>query len=396
MNTIPTKTACSACGTGAVNHDVARLFNILDEILNKTVGALFLKLRIPNESALADRVYGYLTVLLSLVGLVRFSSDRSKASSGRSELIWEEAARRGIRMEQIVVAGRYIEQYRAKLQGRWFYFVSIPIPPWISQVDYVWVDDKLALAHKLEESHIPVPRARLASSWSEALRAFDELTKPVIVKPRFGSRGRHTTTNINTHEELLTAYDLAKQIARELVVEEHLFGSVCRATLVSGKLVGFFSANPPQVTGDGVQAVSTLIEARNKTRPERIGPIEITDDLTTFITRKGYTLDSILPSGIVLDLSAKTGRFYGGYTREFPLETVHPKMRETVERLAKLIDAPVLGFDLISTDPTVDPDTLRWGVIECNSLPFIDLHYYALEGTPNDIAPHIWDLWNKK
>jgi cyanophycin synthetase len=395
MNTIPVRTGCSACGTGAVNHNVARFFNILDEVMHKSVGALFTILRIPNESAIADRFYGYLTELLSLVGLVRFSSDRSKVASGRSELIWEEAVRRGIPMEQVVVAGRYMEQYRAKLNGRWFYFVSIPIPPWMAQQDYVWVDDKFALAGRLEKAHIPVPRARLASSWTQALRAFEELQKPVIIKPRFGSRARHTTTNINTQEELQFAYALAKQIARELVVEEHLFGSVCRATVVGGVLVGFFCGNPPQVTGDGVQTISALITEKNIDRPAKIGAITVNDDVTTFIARKGYTLDSILPTGLTLDLSAKTGRFYGGYTREI-LPSVHPKMRETMERLAKLIDAPVLGFDLISTDPTADPDTIRWGIIECNSLPFIDLHFYAQEGAPNDIAPHIWDLWDRK
>ena len=53
----------------------------------------------------------------------------------------------------------------------------------------------------------------------------------------------------------------------------------------------------------------------------------------------------------------------------------------------------VAGFDSIIPDPTQPADSQHWGIIECNTLPFIDLHYYALEGKPQNIAGMIWDLW---
>ncbi|MFA6503055.1 MAG: hypothetical protein WCT45_02245, partial [Candidatus Paceibacterota bacterium] len=137
-----------------------------------------------------------------------------------------------------------------------------------------------------------------------------------------------------------------------------------------------------------------LIAQKNASRHERLGEVVITDDLISFIRRAGYTLEGVLPHGVVLDLSAKTGRFYGGSTEEM-LTNVHPKMHEIFTKAAGIIGAPVAGFDLISADPTQDPDTERWGIIECNSLPFIDLHYYALRGEPVDVARHIWDLWNE-
>jgi cyanophycin synthetase len=397
MNTVPThsSSSCSACGTSPVNHTVARISNIVDEIIDKVIRAPFSSLHLPYEEALTNSIQGKFIQFFSLVGLIRFSTDATKALSGRSELIWQEALRRGIRMEQIMFWGRYLEQYRAQINGRWFYFESLPVPPWLPQRNYSWVDDKFVLAHVLEKEGIPVPKARLADSWKDAERAFNELTKPVIIKPRIGSRGRHTTTNITTLTELRAAYDLAREIARELVIEEHLFGSVCRATVVGGKLVGFFRGDPPKVQGDGVQTVAECIEEKNAHRDERLGSIEITDDLISCIARQGYTLASVLPHGVDLDLSAKTGRFYGGMTNEM-LPEVHPHMHTVFEKVAALIATPVAGFDLITTDPTRDPDTTRWGIIECNSLPFIDLHYYAFAGEPNDIAPHIWDLWAQK
>lgn len=395
MNTLPSRSVCSACGTSPVNHRLARLTNIIDEFVTKTAGTFFSPVHIPYQNTLVDITYGLLAKFFIITGLARLSTDREKAATGRSELIWEEAARRGIDMEQLVFRGKYLDQYRAHVNGRWTYFESLPIPPWLSQRGYMWVDDKLLLAERLEAKDIPVPKARCVASWSGAERAFSELAKPVIVKPRLGSRGRHTTTHIHTLAELRLAHDLAKQIARELVIEEHLFGSVCRATIVGGKLVGFFQANPPRVEGDGTHTVQELITEKNAMRHERLGAVEITDDLISCIARRGYTLESVLPENTTLDLSAKTGRFYGGTTKEM-LPEVHPKMHEVFEKAAALVDAPVVGFDLITTDPTSDPDSVRWGIIECNSLPFIDLHYYALEGEPNNIAPHIWNLWNKK
>lgn len=393
MNTLPPRSTCSACGTSPVNHRVARFFNIVDEIIAKTAGTLFSSFHIPYENTLADMTYGWLAEFLLITHLARTNTDKNKAVTGRSGLIWEEATRRGIEMEQIIFRGKPLEQYRARINGRWFYFESLPIPSHLPQRGYAWADDKLLLAQRLEAAGIPTPKARCVASWSDTLRAFEELPKPVIVKPRLGSRGRHTTTHITTLAELRSAYDLAKEIARELVIEEHLFGSVCRATVVGGKLVGFFRADPPRVVGDGVHTIAELIEEKNKTKHERLGAVEITGDLISCIARRGYTLESVLPENVLLDLSAKTGRFYGGTTKEMLLET-HPSMHTFFEKAAQVVDAPIIGFDLITTDPTSDPDSVRWGVIECNSLPFIDLHYYALEGEPNNIAPHIWDLWN--
>jgi RimK family alpha-L-glutamate ligase len=53
--------------------------------------------------------------------------------------------------------------------------------------------DKYDLLAILEENDIPVPRTAATENASEALKAFDELGKDVIVKPIFGSRGIGTT-----------------------------------------------------------------------------------------------------------------------------------------------------------------------------------------------------------
>ncbi len=62
-----------------------------------------------------------------------------------------------------------------------------------------------------------------------------------------------------------------------------------------------------------------------------------------------------------------------------------------LEKAARVVDDPVLGFDFISLDITRDPDTVRWGIIECNAMPFINLHHDPLEGKPVNVAGLLWD-----
>jgi D-alanine-D-alanine ligase-like ATP-grasp enzyme len=178
-----------------------------------------------------------------------------------------------------------------------------------------------------------------------------------------------------------------------MVVQEHLVGSVYRATVINSELVGFFRNDPPAITGDGLKTISELIRGKNINRNERVSPVEINAELTGFIGRQGYTLESVPPNGQVINLLAKTGRTYGGYTKEM-LPEVHPKMHAIFKKAGEIANSPVIGFDLIIGDPTADPDAQRWGIIECNSLPFIDLHYFALEGEPINLAKNVWDLWN--
>jgi len=180
-----------------------------------------------------------------------------------------------------------------------------------------------------------------------------------------------------------------------MVAQEHLFGSVCRATVVHGKLVAFFRADPPFIIGDGVKNIGELILEKNISRKKRVSEILINKELSNFIERQRHKIDSVVPKEVKIDLSAKTGRLYGGYTKEmFP--EIHPKFHEIFKKAAELVGIPVAGFDLIIEDPTKDPDTQRWGIIECNSLPFIDLHYFALEGEPINVAKYVWDLWNQE
>lgn len=390
---------CVECGNAPTSHTVTYVLQTADVIFGRLAYYLARTQGVPRLlSRGIKKVTWHIThwhhTLGETLQVITYSNDPTKARSYRSQVIWEEAVRRGIDMEQVVVWGKYIDTYRMRHHGRWHYFNSIPIPEHASLASTLWFDDKFLLKKHLRESGVAVPKCESVSTVNEALQNYRAMGGAVIVKPQTGSRGRHTTTYVNTEAELRRAFESAKKICAWACIEEHLDGSVCRATVVDGTLVGFFQAHPPRVTGNGKDTIEVLVDKQNKHRPERVQEIALTAEHDRFLSRQGYSRRDVPPDGTQISLSYRTGRLYGGETREL-LDTVHPLIRKEVERAAVLLDTPVVGFDLIIADPEADPRGQRWGIIEANSLPFIDLHYLPLYGTPSNPATAVWDLWEK-
>ena len=386
------ETACPYCGDSPVRHFETFLSESIASAANQW-------LAFPGSAALhgfVDRVSpGFARFFIALfraVGAAYFTPDISRARTLRSALVWREARKRGIVMEELIAFGKPTEWYRARMNGQWRYFESIPLPPTLSRGGHQWLDDKCALKERLRRIGIPVPLSFVARSARAARAAFEKIGAPVAVKPCTGSRGRHTTVFVPDFASLERAFMRARQLNHFVVVEEFLMGSVCRATVVAGALCGFLKADPPAVVGDGKRTIAKLIAEKNRTRPARVAEVLIRPELMEFVERQGYALSDILPRGQRLPLLFRTGRLFGGRTREM-LSAVHPEFRSAFEKAGRAADAPVVGFDAIIPDPTRAPEEQRWGIIEGNSLPFIDLHDFALEGAPANVASRIWDLW---
>lgn len=229
---------CASCGNSPVNHfttHLAHSFAVWSSP-GKNKQRAFRRWFEARVSALVPLVDRAVYASFAALPITRFSGEVSGAVTYRSQVIWEEAVRRGIAMEQMHLLGRATEVYRAKLGERWTYFQSLPIPAHLDLVDGGWIDDKLALKEALAHAGVPVPRAVSVTTLVEAQRALAEMQGPIVVKPRAGSRGRHTTVKISTCPDLVRAFKSAKQLCHYVAIEEYLTGSVCRGTVVGGKI----------------------------------------------------------------------------------------------------------------------------------------------------------------
>jgi len=386
------KDTCPYCGEAPVNHRLFYIENLFSSVmdphmLNVTQHApKFIK-------DFASWVPVALFKLLKLFGLAHFSKDIEKAKSFRSRVIWEEAQRRGIDMEQVILGQRPLDWYRACINGKYIYFESLPILPEFLDMRKDW-DDKVVLKKEFLKHGIPVPKHfkfTYLFRKPNLKRIFSKFDTSVIVKPQVGSRARHTVTNISTIEHFEDGVSIVNRISHKIVVEEHLQGFICRATVVGGVLAGFYKGSVPTIIGDGTKTIRQLIEEKNSKQNARY-QVRISNELHDHIFRFGFKIDDILPKEKILTLSHRAGQLFGGMTTEM-IDDLHPSFIPILEKAAKVTGLSIAGLDCIIPDPTKDESTQRWGIIECNTLPFIDMHYYALEGKPRNIAGMIWDLW---
>ncbi len=394
------KPTCPDCGNAPVNHflerTAIRVHRILDPINNK-LDVIWRWI----EPIVSPPMYTYvLPRMLRLflkIKLGKRADAPDEFTGGRARVFWEEAKRRGISMWEFQALGRGRELFVASWKGQERVFDGLPRPGVHSSDSILWMDNKGIMRERFSAAGIPVARGGVVSTWRGAKRLFGTLEQPVITKPNLGSRSRHTTIHIETEDELKQAYNLAKQLSPWVVIEEEHRGLVYRATVIGGKLAGVLRREPPCVYGDGTHTIRELIEIENK-NPLRDGPIfhkiEISDLTYAELGKQHLTLEDIPASGKLVTLAQKASRGLGGGATDVTDET-HPDNKILFEYVAEVLGDPLVGIDFMIEDITRSwKDQNRCGVIECNSLPFIDLHLFPLRGKPRNTAGMLWDtIW---
>ncbi len=186
-----------------------------------------------------------------------------------------------------------------------------------------------------------------------------------------------------------------RQIAPYASVEEHLEGNLCRATCVDGKLIGFLESEHPHITGDGVKNILELVTTANSAKLEGTEDLILGPSVLGYIKRRGFTPESVLKPGEKLQLTYRGGRSVASTNREHG-RNIHPSFIPLMEKASVVTGLPVVGFDVIIPDPMREESQQKWGFIEANSLPWIDLHAMPYFGEPQDLSGPVWDMWEQK
>lgn len=313
----------------------------------------------------------------------------------RTRALWDEAIRRGIQLTEFRPFGFAKDLFAGKYRGARIVFQGLPRPHGARTDGIEWMDHKGKLRERCAQASIPIARGAVCGTLAHALHTFREIGGAAITKPVTGSRSRHTTIHIATEPELAAGFWKAKQLSPWVVVEEELRGFVHRATVIGGKLVAVVRREPPHVVGDGKRTVRELVKRENQ-NPARRGPVfhEIATgpEANAELARQNLAWTDVPPKNLIIALSQKTSRGIGGSTTELTNET-HQENIKLFERVAALVNDPLVGIDFIIGDISRPwREQLPAGVIECNSLPFIDLHHHPLRGKPVNAAAALWDI----
>ncbi len=392
------KNYCQDCGNAQVHHGAEKMTNILTSSMDpmiKPIDRIWRHVEPVIRPTLNTKILPRLFKFLAKVGLGKITHEPDSGSTGRARCFWNECNKRGIKISEFRLLGRGRELFMAEYEGQTLAFDGLPRPGVRKTSALYWMDNKAKMREEFSKAGIPVAQGGRYFWWWKAKRDFKKLTKPVIIKPHQGSRSRHTTTHIETLEQLRVAFKKAKQLSPYVIMEEEHTGFVYRGTLIGEKVVGVLRREPPCVVGDGVHSVFELIEIENQNpmRDENIfHKIVLGDEAATELDRQSLVLADVPEKGRVVMFSQKSSRGLGGGATDVT-DIIHPDNLEILNKIAQVLQDPLVGVDFMIADIEKSwRDQKRAGVIECNSMPFIDLHLFPLRGEVRDTAAVLCDL----
>jgi D-alanine-D-alanine ligase-like ATP-grasp enzyme len=385
------KKYCADCGGSQVNHTAVYVSILLGTIIEPWTA--WMNRLLPEEKM--EWLGPMVTKTLAFLHIGRITHKPEDDNSWRAKVLWEEAIKRGIDMYEFRLFNIGHDMFVSKYKGQMRFFDVLPRPKNYNPKGLEWMDNKNEMKKHFRKAGIPVAAGDVTCSKRKALQIFRSLNKPVITKPNLGSRSRHTTTHLSNEKDFMIAFKKARQLSPWVMIEEELSGFVFRGTLIGGKLIAVLRREPAYVIGDGTHTVKELIDIANE-NPLRKGPIfhqlSLDSEAIKELTHCNKTENSIPLVDEVVTLGQKTSRAVGGGITDMT-DKVHPDNKAMLEKIAEVLDDPLIGVDFIMDDVAVSwKDQPRSGAIECNSAPFIDLHHYPLVGKPHNVASALWDI----
>ncbi len=284
-----------------------------------------------------------------------------------SQIIVNEAYRRGIAVEIIDAAGGYFD---LSLGGRTI-SCRESLTDLTSAVSMSRCDDKEITHRFLQREGINVPVQMKLDDTQEAL-AFLEAHKRIVIKPAQGEQGAGVSVDLKLEDEVSSAYGIASRLCDKVIGEQYVEGQDLRIIVIDQKVVAAAIRKPATIVGDGSFTISELIHKQSRRRKAATqGESEIPMDSETrrCIQDAGYSMADVLPKSVELHVR-KTANLHTGGTLHDVTAELHPALIDASVRASMALDMPLVGLDLIVEDPT-RPDYI---IIEANERPGLANH----------------------
>lgn len=397
---------CVECDGVYIHHRMSYISGLVDYLMTpveKIFGSVGRQID-PLASRVLNLTAPKIARALAKLNMATILEKPDAQDSLRVRCLWEEAAKRGIKMREVRLFNKnaelFIAEYKDKNnKNRVLVFDTLPRPSGRTSKALMWMDNKAIMRKKLKAAGIPIANGDVRGSLKSALKLFSRLDKPVIAKPHLGSQARHTTIHINTASELEKGFKSAKRLSPWVIVEEELKGTVFRGTIIDGKVSGVMRRDPPHVTGDGKHTIEELVKienknpGRNQSGPGQIfHPIALDKVADDYLASQKIDRNYVPKKGEYILVGEKFAKARGS-SRSEVTEITHPDNIKLLEKIYEAVKDPIIGVDFIVEDISKPwHEQPKSGVIELNAVPFIDLHHYVLFGQPKNIAGAIWDL----
>lgn len=256
--------------------------------------------------------------------------------------------------------------------------------------------DKALSKELLKLQNVPVARGGKVYNIINLLKEGERIGYPLVLKPRFGSKGEGVALNIHNEKDLLKAYDKLSKKYSDLIIEEYIEGSDYRVCVVDYNVIAVAKRIPPFVLGDGIHNIKYLIRELNKDpmrgydHEKPLTKIKINEELLTCLEKSDKNLNYIpeLNESIVLRENANlsTGGIGIDYT-----DKICEENKDICIRTAKAIGLDVCGIDIKAFDIS-KPLYNQGAIMEVNAAPGIRMHEYPYKGKCIDVASAILNM----
>lgn len=253
----------------------------------------------------------------------------------------------------------------------------------------------------LARAGLSVPRGeRFLAGDSDAVLAYAQtLGFPLVIKPAFGTNGRHVHLELSTLVEVETAL---AEITRDhgpgelIVIEEQFSGHEYRVLITREGDYAVTRRDPPVLVGDGTHSLRALGEAesRRRTSPRRSceGAILLDAEAERFLARRGRALDDIPDVGEHVQVRGNSNLSTGA-TGHDCTDDAHPTVLELALRaLHAFPGLPVAGLDVMCRDVHAAQTPESYRILEINPLPGIGMHMAPTTGASRDVARALVEL----
>jgi cyanophycin synthetase len=258
--------------------------------------------------------------------------------------------------------------------------------------------DKEGTKQILREAGVSVPRGTVISYLDDLEGAIADVGGyPIVLKPLDGNHGRGITINITTREQAEAAYDAAKEVSRDIIVERFYQGRDHRVLVINGKVVAVAERVPAHVVGDGKATIDALIERTNDDPRRGEGHDNVLTKLSVdrntwqLLEQQGYTLDTVLPEGEVFYLRATANLSTGGIAVD-RTDDIHPENIWLAQRVAKIIGLDIAGIDVVTADISRPLREVDGVIVEVNAAPGFRMHVSPSEGIPRNVAEPVLSM----
>lgn len=252
--------------------------------------------------------------------------------------------------------------------------------------------DKDLTKELLHSCGVPVPEGRPVADAEDAWAAALEVGLPVVVKPSDGNHGRGVFTNLVSRDEVLAAWQVAREEGSGVIVERFVHGNEHRLLVVGGKVAAATRGEPAHVVGDGRSTVSELIDLQLNSHPLRgstedcpLNFVRIDSSARIELARQGFDADSIPPAGTRL-LIQRNGNVSIDVTDE-----LHPEVAAMAALAADVVGLDIAGIDLVAEDISRPLGEQRGAIVEVNAGPGLLMHLRPAVGQPRPVGEAIVD-----